>query len=995
MSPQRITLATLFLASAIAAEAGGACLAGEDFAAESRDLETRFTQTIKPFLSTYCLGCHSGEKAKGDLDLTRFSSAGAVALDLPRLELVVERVGDATMPPAKAKAHPGQGARDAVIAWAGKVRGLEARRNAGDPGRVMARRLSNAEYDNTIRDLTGFDLKPTREFPVDPANAAGFDNSGESLAMTPALAKKYLDAARTVSEHLVFKPAGLAFAPHPMIAETDRDKYCVNAIISFYQRQKTDYLDYFTAARRYRLRSALGRQGASLDDFARELGLSPRYLATVWDVLTGPSEVVGPIAALRTLWNDPQLAQDATEDSVHSQLRVMRDFVVALRAQLVAEVKNLTARGIDQGTQPFVLWKNRQIAANRRRYRGGSSKLKLGKLRLSPEALARLSGPGTIEANALREAGFARFCAIFPDAFYVSERARIYLDPKQDKGNTGRLLSAGFHSMTGYFRDDAPLAELMLDQAGRDELDRLWREFDFITGAPLRQYLSYLWYERAETRYLKDAEFDFVRAEDKDAASEAKMGRLARVYLAKARRIGAGPVAIQAVEDQFQIIGETIRNVERARTSAEPAHVRALADLAERAYRRPLAPDERRDLAAFYRSLRVDDGMSHEDAVRDTVVGILLSPRFCYRLDLPGEGAGAGKGVQPLGAYDLASRLSYFLWASMPDRELLECARTGGLRSPETLIAQTRRMLRDPRARGFVVEFAGNWLDFRRFEEHNSVDRTRFPEFNDELRRSMFEEPVRYILDIVEHDRSVDLLLAGRHTFINAALAKHYRIPMPASAPDGWARVEDATAFGRGGLPPMAVFLTKNSPGLRTSPVKRGYWVVKRLLGENIPPPPAKVPDLPDDETKLGALTLRETLVRHRADKACSVCHERFDAMGLALEGFGPVGEARTADLAGRPTDTRAAFPGGREGVGIAGLRAYLEAARRNDFVENLCRKLTAYALNRTLIPSDDELIALMRRRLDLGENRVGVLFETIVVSPQFLNKRLEAGVTE
>jgi hypothetical protein len=193
----------------------------------------------------------------------------------------------------------------------------------------------------------------------------------------------------------------------------------------------------------------------------------------------------------------------------------------------------------------------------------------------------------------------------------------------------------------------------------------------------------------------------------------------------------------------------------------------------------------------------------------------------------------------------------------------------------------------------------------------------------------------------------------------------------------------------------MAVFLTKNSPGLRTSPVKRGYWVVRRLLGENIPPPPPDVPDLPDDEAKLGNLTLRETLARHRADRACAGCHERFDAIGLAFEGYGPVGESRKVDLGGRPVDTRASFPRGGGGAGLEGLRAYLQAQRREEFVENLCRKLLAYALGRTLIPSDDATIGAMRARLDAEGGRFAALVETIVTSPQFRNKRIEVSQSE
>ena len=953
--------------------------------ASATAVEARFGETVRPFLATYCLDCHGKVKPKGEIDLSAFTSVESVAKALPRWSLVIEQLEAKSMPPAKAKRQPTVAARDNLIAWIGAVRRLEAKKHAGDPGPVPARRLSNAEYDHTIRDLTGFDLRPTREFPVDPANEAGFDNSAESLAMSPALVKKYLEAARGVADHLVLKPDGLAFAPYPVLADTDRDKYCVNAIIDFYKRQRTDYADYFLAAWQFRNRKALGHSDSSLESIAAGSGLSRKYLATIWATLTEGSGDIGPIAALQAMWKDLPSPDGDRTDAARVGCERMRDFVVALRRQLVPEVKNLPAKGISNGSQPLVLWKNRQYVANRMRYAGGSSKINLDELKPRDVAAKYLARP---EDVARYEATFDRFCATFPDAFYVSERARVYLDAKEDKKNTGRLLSAGFHSMTGYFRDDGPLSELMLDDEGRRELDRLWRQFECVTGAPMRQYSSYLWYERAETGFIRGApEFDFVRAEDKDAGSEAKLKRFAEVYLAKARRINAGEPAIRAVSEQFDIISASLRQVERDRISAEPRHVASLQDLAERAYRRPLSPEERKGVASFYRTLREKDDLGHEDAVRDTLVGILMSPHFCYRVDLAGDRAG----VQPLSDYDLASRLSYFLWASMPDRELMDRAASGDLRRPEVLVAQARRMLRDDRVRGLATEFGGNWLDFRRFEEHNSVDRGRFPTFDDDLRRSMFEEPIRFFLDVVRNDRPVDEFLNGKHTYVNAALARHYGMPKPVVGPDGWARVDNADRYGRGGLMPMAIFLTKNAPGLRTSPVKRGYWVVRRLLGENIPAPPANVPDLPDDEAKLGDMTLRQTLARHRADKSCAGCHERFDAIGLAFEGFGPIGESREKDLGGRAVDVRATFPGGVEGEGVEGLRRYVMSRRRPEFVENLCRKLLAYALGRSLIPSDDETIDAMRSRLSTDEGRFGGLIECIVASPQFRNKRTEA----
>ncbi len=922
-----------------------------------QSLEDRFTDVVKPFLGQYCLGCHGERKKEAKLDLSCYPSAAEVTRDHRVWELVSERLDAEEMPPDEAKRKPAAAERRAVIEWIGQLRDREARRNAGDPGPVLARRLSNSEYDHTIRDLTGVDIRPTREFPVDPANEAGFDNSGESLAMSPALLKKYLAAARLVADHLVLMPGGFAFAPHPAVADTDRDKYCVRRIIDFYRRHEVDYTDYFLAAWRYRHRADLGKPQAALDDFAREAGLSPKYLATIWTVLTGPApgSKTGPIAELRTMWD--KLPADASKAAdVRRGCERMRDAVIRLRKAYATRVPDVQARGISKGSQPFVLWRNRELAAHRMQYPDDGH---------SPDAPER-----------------ERFCAIFPDTFFVTERAP-YFDPKS--GPSGRLLTAGFHLMQGYFRDDAPLCELVLDEADRRELDALWYELDFAASIPMRQYHDFIFFERAEPpRFMQEARFDFARVEDKDATSEAKMTRLRAAYLEKARKNGADARAVEAIETYFTTMSARIRQVERDRLAAEPRHLEALARFAERAYRRPMTRPERDDLLAFYRESRERGGLGHEEAIRDAVASVLLSPHFGFRIDQ----AGAGESVRPLSDHALASRLSYFLWSSMPDDELLAHADAGDLHRPEVLVAQARRMLRDEKVRGLAVEFAGNWLEFRRFEEHNGVDRGRFASFTNELRQAMYEEPIRFFLDVTRRDRSVLEFLDADHTFVNPILAKHYGIPMTGTGPDEWVRVDGVRRYGLGGLLPMSVFLTANAPGLRTSPVKRGYWVVRRVLGEVIPPPPPGVPELPKDEASLGELTLPQLLARHREAKECAGCHRRFDSIGLAFEGYGPIGERRERDLGGRPVEARATFPDGSTGDGLDGLRRYLAERRQPEFIDNLSRKLLAYALGRSLIPSDDTTIAAMRERLSADGYRFGLLIESIVTSPQFLNKR-------
>src|SRR5258708_2014245 len=204
-------------------------------------LERPFADKIQPFLKTYCFSCHGDKKQEAKLDLSGYSLLAAVTRNHRVWETILERLEAEEMPPEKATKQPTVDERRAVVEWIQAFNEDVWGRSAGDPGRVRGGRLSNAEFDATIRDLTGVDIRPTREFPVDPANEGGFDNSGESLTMSPALVKKYLAAARLVADHLVLKPDGFSFATHPAVTDSDRDNYCVGRIIDFYARHRVDY----------------------------------------------------------------------------------------------------------------------------------------------------------------------------------------------------------------------------------------------------------------------------------------------------------------------------------------------------------------------------------------------------------------------------------------------------------------------------------------------------------------------------------------------------------------------------------------------------------------------------------------------------------------------------------------------------------------------------------------------------------------------------------
>ena len=975
------------------------------------ELRARFQQDITPFLETYCGSCHAKDKPKGDFDLRPFKRIEDVIAEERRWKGVLDQVRESQMPPEEAKRQPSSEERQRFVSWIRDLRTFEGHRNAGDPGLVTARRLNQAEFDNTIRDLTGVDLHPAKEFPVDPANEAGFDNSGESLAMSPALLKKYLEAGRSISEHLLLTPTGFTFAPYPILSDTDRDKFCVRRIVDFYQRQRTNIADYIFAAWRFDHRAEYGRVPESLAELSGWEHLSAPYLQAVWEALWSKKEVMGPLAGLQAIYRTmPSSRKD--EKWAESTAREMADLIARIRALTRVEVPTLRVHNMNAGTSAFVLWKDREMATHRRSMGGSITNLtldRLGVLSVSPAAEA-LTLPSEPAARVEYEAAFKRFCALFPDAFYLSERGRVFLDRDEDKDNTGRLLSAGFHNQMGYFRDDAPLYDLILDQAGRQELDRLWDDFEFGCELPMRMHSGSIWFDRAESDFGTGPEFAFAHPADKDIVSEAKFRQYAEAFTAKVHRMSQDTTVFAAVDQYFRISEANIRRVEKQWLESEPRHIEALQEFAGRAYRRPLTELERADIAEFYQRLRTNEGAGHAEAVRDTLVSILLSPHFCYRLDLPMARKGKEpSSVEPLSDIALASRLSYFLWASMPDAELMRHAEAGDLHQPPVLLAQTHRMLRDVKVRGLATEFLGNWLDIRRFEEHNAVDRGRFPDFDHELRSAMFEEPIRLFIDLLQQtegndtgksraERSILDLLYGPSDIVNVRLARFYGLPVPGKEippSDVWWPVDDASDRQRGGLLSMAVFQTRNSPGLRTSPVKRGYWVVRRLLGEEIPPPPAKVPELPSDEAKLGTLTLRQTLEQHRSDKACAGCHARFDSIGLAFEGFGPIGERRTNDLAGHPIDLRTTFPGGMDGEGVEGVREYIRKFRQMDYVENFCRKLLAFGLGRTLQLSDEPTIDAMREDAVKNGYAVQRLMDGVVTSPQFLNQRRAIEVTK
>lgn len=395
-----------------------------------------------------------------------------------------------------------------------------------------------------------------------------------------------------------------------------------------------------------------------------------------------------------------------------------------------------------------------------------------------------------------------------------------------------------------------------------------------------------------------------------------------------------------------------------------------------KAYRGPVTSDDvRRVLRIMERSREAGD--SYLLALQTAVRAVLSSSRFLFAGGLESR---AGDGVRPIDEYALASRLSYFLWGSMPDAELLRLAERGELRSQ--MERQVRRMLQDRRSGALGESFAGQWLETRRLLEAGAENRA-LEDFDTELRDAMIAEAAHFFGALVREDLPITALLDAPFTYVNERLASHYGL-QTVSGPQmrrvAWPA--EQRSAGRGGVLGMASVLTVMSNPDRTSPVLRGRFVLASLLGEEPPPPPPNIPALVE-EGRAAAGTVRERLERHSSDPACAACHKHIDPLGFALEGFDALGRQRSVE-AGRPVDDSAVLPGGVELNGAAGLREYL-LANEGRFRETMARKLLTYALGRSLTHQDECAVRQIVAATEAGEDRFSAMVDAIVVSRPFL----------
>jgi hypothetical protein len=470
---------------------------------------------------------------------------------------------------------------------------------------------------------------------------------------------------------------------------------------------------------------------------------------------------------------------------------------------------------------------------------------------------------------------------------------------------------------------------------------------------------------------------------------DAYLGMLADHYALKlksrriqemdAARIAALPAAVRP---HVASLRAHYDEVMRAQTLAQPGQLTDALAFASRAWRRPLTVGEKTGLQAFYQRCRTLNHLDHDEAVRALLARILVSPAFLYRVETVAPGA--TRAERPLNGWELASRMSFFLWSSIPDQELRRAAAAGDLSDPAMLENQVRRMTADPKARRLATEFFGQWLGFYHFDEYRGVDTGRFPEFTSEVKSAMYDEAISTFEYIVRRDRPLKELLFADYTFLNAPLAKFYGIERPVASHDKVELVEGANAINRGGALRLGAVLTATSAPLRTSPVKRGDWILRRILGTPTPPPPADAGTIPADDRTFKGLTVRERLAEHKRNATCANCHLRIDPLGFPLEGFDAVGRPRQTYADGKPVDLTGEFADKTTIVGPDGLLRYLQA-RDKQVMTTLSKKVIGYALGRTVRGSDRSLVEAMASAG--GNASFSHLAATIVTSRQFRNR--------
>ena len=993
-----------------------------------------------PLLRQYCFNCH-GKAAMGGLSLEKLTSQPSFGESFQHWEKVAAAIETKRMPPAKLP-QPSDEERARVVSWIRASLKDYAAKNAGDPGRVTVRRLTSGEYAYAVNDLTGLDFKFDRDFVPDSVGGEGFTNFGDVQFLGDANLERYLSTAKFVANHAVIGTGPLTFFADPgktgfELSALNR----ITKIYTTHGFRATGaegalpynldkYNKAFYTAWRYQHRVALGEPNATLESIGAREGLTPRFVNHIWKVANQPnptyptSEAVTKFKALpgpkseeakiraaceeiqKTIINWPRVLFAAgalaaggagdernlviSADTLKSVTNYTFRYPFFSRRVIKEATVYLTTLSLNPRSQdkPAVLFTNAKVRY-RKADRSAGDEVSLydaideesrKKLNLTADGKGfTLTGDAVVPLHVVFPPGVAGI-SFNMDAAMLPQAAgdaiiRLTLSNEADvsKGRPAWTLLADPKS-PGYtkWRDDVLSFASVLPQNSQAEAnpadrDPIPNDFDNTYGVPERNdFHTKLKYYRFDDFLVKNILDDKTRAELNTAWNDLYASfEFHEIYIKALEDKKGSPSRIAELKAENAA-------VDQAMLAAQPGHVEDALQFAAKAWRRPLTPQEKDRLRRFYTQSRETQKLSHADAIRAVIARVLVSPSFLYRLEQPAQTSKR----TPLTSWELANRLSFFLWSSVPDAELRRAAEKNELLDPAQLARQTKRMLADPKAARLSTEFFGQWLGFYRFDQFTGADTSRFPEFTDDLKTAMYEEATTFFDYIVRQNRPVSEIISANYTFANPLLAKHYGVKKELTG--GTQKIENANDINRGGLLRMGAVLTATSAPLRTSPVKRGDWVLRRILGTPTPPPPPNVPPIAKDDKDASGLTIKARLTEHMKNPACAACHSKIDPLGFPFERYDAVGRYRQTYADGKPVEDE---------IGIEGLIQKLKS-QEPQLLRNMSHKLIGYALGRTVLASDQPLVD---RLIQAGGQATFTQLATeIVTSPQFRYRRGE-----
>lgn len=982
-------------------------------------------KAVEPLLAAKCYSCHGGEKTKGEIDLKALAADPKVEEQFELWDRVMETVESGDMPPPKAKPLA-DGEDVAIMDWVNGALDHLAAANSGDPGPVTMRRLTNSEYDRSIRDLTGHSYGLSAEFQTDGGGGEGFSNTGDVLFLSPSAIDKYFSAARQLADHASILPGtGINFheTRFGLRGAEQLKAQAQQALYVWYQETAASHLpkdsddkreaEYLVACWKHL------HQKTPLAQLAKQSGLTLSFLQNWWNLVNSTVPKSRFLDLTRVAWRelpapDPA-APGGVPESVLARSQViqsdLRSWNDPKRPGNGVQRRQQDADGIRAYPMTAEVKGQRQVFLCVGDLGDGNK----GDIALIKKLDVKLAKGGVNYLDWLNkqlEEGRKQLSSTPPPAKpdEVKKRIAELETVKALFGKhpiPGRKIDPHFLAIAAPKVVTLPLpenavsirAETWLDMEN-PEVDQATIQWTMTTGKPrdvttIMPGVLTIWKLKTDIKNRTMADFGVMRQAFPDMFE-----RLLEEVAGNLGRSKPGITVYYFSDEQLaQIITPKQRNdlaaMKKDWKYVSPAKLppglvkeydQALVDhllqFTTKTWRRPLDVEEKTALTVLYED-GITKGLDRESAAREVVVRVLVSPHFLFKAEtLPLERTSMTGDALPLSSWELASRLSYFLWSSLPDWELRKVAADSTLLKPEVLAAQVQRMLKDPRSSALAEEFAGQWLKFNGFEEHTGIDHKKYPEMNSAIQSDMYQEAIEFFTHLFREDRPVMSIVTGESTFLNERLAAFYGIPGVTGNEFREVKVRE---HHRGGLLGMGAILTETSRPNRTSPVLRGQYLYDVVLGFSSPPPPPNVPKL--KETSLKPASLREALLQHREDKACAVCHDRIDPLGFALEAFDPLGRFRTTDESGEKIDNTGSLRDGTLLDGFEGIRQYLMANDRR-FTGNFSRKLLGYALGRQVLPTDKELIAAMQNRLSKENGKVSAAILEIVQSPQFLKRR-------